>query len=304
MKDVQDKKRNLLATFSASFPRWHKLSTLLAGYFFQRKLKGCARVALEWTEGKNNEKESTNISLFVRARHRMEVHTLYVCASARWDVRWSTVPQFGQKVNNYSAYSVIMVPVSIAARVEGGRLVDSCSLVMKYRHRGATYTWIFINTSLTVMRPEQVGRDTRTSEWGASARMQRGKRRWSSPRRNTALKRAAAAHPLALTCVSPQAPRTPHPCLFLLHFCSIEGTCLENSVSFEMKWVPHFICGKCVKQLARLQSFKETQNCLFLRNFCSILFFLLQIKMHVNKRLEMNRIRMLRERETHNLQAC
>lgn len=67
--------------------------------------------------------------------------------------------EFGQKVNNYSAYSVIMVAVSLAAREEGAPSRLSF-LVMKYRQRAALYTWIFINTGLTVMRPEQVGWDT------------------------------------------------------------------------------------------------------------------------------------------------
>lgn len=35
-------------------------------------------------------------------------------------IRWSAVSEFGQRVNNYSAYSVIMVPVSLAAAEEGG----------------------------------------------------------------------------------------------------------------------------------------------------------------------------------------
>ena len=85
--------------------------------------------------------------------------TLCVCVSQQWCLRWSAVSEFGQKVNNYSAYSVIMVPVSPAAGEEGAtsRLGSS---VMKYRHRGALYTWIFLNTGLTVMRAEQVGWDT------------------------------------------------------------------------------------------------------------------------------------------------
>ncbi|CAB1448241.1 unnamed protein product [Pleuronectes platessa] len=52
-----------------------------------------------------------------------------------------------------------MVPVSLAAGEEGAPSRLSSS-VMKYRHRAALYTWIFINTGLTVMRPEQVGWDT------------------------------------------------------------------------------------------------------------------------------------------------
>lgn len=77
------------------------------------------------------------------------------CPSARW----SAVSEFGQKVNNYSAYSVIMAPVRPATGEEGAPSRLSSS-VMKYRHRGALYTWIFINTGLTVMSPEQVGWDT------------------------------------------------------------------------------------------------------------------------------------------------
>lgn len=84
---------------------------------------------------------------------------MYVWVSQCPCIRWSAVSEFGQKVNNYSAYSVIMVPVSLAAGEEGAPSRLS-SLVMKYRHRGALYTWIFINTGLTVMRPEQVGWDT------------------------------------------------------------------------------------------------------------------------------------------------
>lgn len=91
---------------------------------------------------------------------------VYTCAwapcvfvSLCWSARWSAVPEFGQKVNNYSAYSVIMVPVSPATREEGAPSRLSSS-VMKYRHWGALYTWIFINTGLTVMSPEQVGWDT------------------------------------------------------------------------------------------------------------------------------------------------
>lgn len=123
---------------------------------------------------------------------------LYVCVSLCWCVRWSAVSEFGQKVNNYSAYSVIMVPVSPAAGEEGATSRLS-SLVMKYRHRGALYTWIFINTGLTVMRPEQVGWDThirvRSIRQEAEGEMVKTSGR-SSPCRNTALSRAEVAHPL------------------------------------------------------------------------------------------------------------
>lgn len=37
---------------------------------------------------------------------------VYVC------LRWSAVPEFGRRVNNYSAYSVIMVPVRAAAALQ------------------------------------------------------------------------------------------------------------------------------------------------------------------------------------------
>lgn len=85
---------------------------------------------------------SVSICLSVEVCFFSDVCTaLYVC----WCGRWSAVSQFGQKVNNYSAYSVIMVPVSSAAGGRGAaaRLNPS---VMKYRHRGALYTWIFIKT--------------------------------------------------------------------------------------------------------------------------------------------------------------
>lgn len=109
------------------------------------------------------EQISVSICLSVCVCSCMYVYTCawaaYVCVSLRRCVRWSVVSEFGQKVNNYSAYSVIMVPVSPAAGEEGAPSRLSSS-VMKYRHRGALYTWIFINTGLTVMRPEQVGWDT------------------------------------------------------------------------------------------------------------------------------------------------
>lgn len=99
------------------------------------------------------------VFLSVRTHVHGAARPVCACSSEPVCVRWSAVSEFGQKVNNYSAYSVIMVPVSPAAGEEGapGRLSSS---VMKYRHRGALYTWIFINTGLTVMRPEQVGWDT------------------------------------------------------------------------------------------------------------------------------------------------
>lgn len=121
----------------------------------------------------------------------------YVCVPPRRCVRWSAVSEFGQKVNNYSAYSVIMVPVSLAAGEEGAHSRLSSS-VMKYRHRGALYTWIFINTGLTVMRPEQVGWDThirvRSIRQEAVGETVKTSGR-SSPWRNEALQRAEAAHP-------------------------------------------------------------------------------------------------------------
>lgn len=43
-----------------------------------------------------------------------------MCLCRCWSVRWSAVSEFGQKVNNYSAYSVIMVPVNPATGEEGG----------------------------------------------------------------------------------------------------------------------------------------------------------------------------------------
>eukprot|EP00064_Thunnus_orientalis_P001001 superscaffoldBa00000061_g1002 len=49
---------------------------------------------------------------------------------------------------------------STSIKREEGAPSRLSSSVMKYRHRGALYTWIFINTGLTVMRPEQVGWDT------------------------------------------------------------------------------------------------------------------------------------------------
>lgn len=126
---------------------------------------------------------------------------MYVCVPPCRCVRWSAVSEFGQKVNNYSAYSVIMVPVSPAAGEEGAPSRLSSS-VMKYRHRGALYTWIFINTGLTVMRPEQVGWDThirvRSIRQEAVGEMVKTSGR-SSPCRNAALQRAEAAHPLVPT---------------------------------------------------------------------------------------------------------
>lgn len=124
-----------------------------------------------------------------------------MCVTPCRCVRWSAVSEFGQKVNNYSAYSVIMVPVSPAAGEEGAPSRLSSS-VMKYRHRGALYTWIFINTGLTVMRPEQVGWDThirvRSIRQEAVGETVKTSGR-SSPCRNAALQRAETAHPLAPT---------------------------------------------------------------------------------------------------------
>lgn len=129
---------------------------------------------------------------------------LYVYVPQCRCVRWSAVSEFGQKVNNYSAYSVIMVPVSLAAGEEGAPSRLSSS-VMKYRHRGALYTWIFINTGLTVMRPEQVGWDThirvRSIRQEAVGGLVKTSGR-SSPCRNVALQRAEAAHPLVPTYTS------------------------------------------------------------------------------------------------------
>lgn len=50
---------------------------------------------------------------------------VYPCAWAVFEppcrsARWSAVSEFGQKVNNYSAYSVIMVAVSPAPEEGGG----------------------------------------------------------------------------------------------------------------------------------------------------------------------------------------
>ncbi len=86
----------------------------------------------------------------------MSSECVRVCAC----VRWSAVSEFGQKVNNYSAYSVIMVPVSPAAGEEGAPSRLSSS-VMKYRHRGALYTWIFINTGMLFLTgtPQQTPPD-------------------------------------------------------------------------------------------------------------------------------------------------
>lgn len=92
-----------------------------------------------------------------------------------------------------------MVPVSLAAGEEGAPSRLSSS-VMKYRHRGALYTWIFINTGLTVMRPEQVGWDThirvRSIRQEAVRKTVKTSGR-SSPCRNTAQHGAEAAHPPA-----------------------------------------------------------------------------------------------------------
>lgn len=160
-------KRLVLWTYTTIIICSHQ--TLLQGY--SQSANGNVLLMLPAQAGvlkrKNNENERPNIckylfvsgSVFlrgcvVRARRRC------VCARLRARcARWSAVSKFGQKVNNYSAYSVIMVSVSPAAGEEGatGRLSSS---VMKYRHRGALYTWIFINTGLTVMRAEQVGWDT------------------------------------------------------------------------------------------------------------------------------------------------
>lgn len=137
-----------------------------------------------------------SVCVCVPVRRCVRAHERCMCACPC--VRWSAVSEFGQKVNNYSAYSVIMVPVSPAAGEEGATSRLS-SLVMKYRHRGALYTWIFINTGLTVMRPEQVGWDThirvRSIRQEAEGEMVKTSGR-SSPCRNTALSRAEVAHPL------------------------------------------------------------------------------------------------------------
>lgn len=76
------------------------------------------------TEGKNNGKEIANVckylfvSVCVPARVYTRAGAVFepLCRSARW----SAVSEFGQKVNNYSAYSVIMVPVSPAPEEGGG----------------------------------------------------------------------------------------------------------------------------------------------------------------------------------------
>lgn len=137
--------------------------------FLQCKWQSIVHVACihGCTEWKNNGNERANICKYLSAcvflYGRVYMCMSIVCVRASvcvWVcVRWSAVSEFGQKVNNYSAYSVIMVPVSLAAGEEGAPSRLSSS-VMKYRHRGALYTWIFINTGLTVMRPEQVGWDT------------------------------------------------------------------------------------------------------------------------------------------------
>ncbi|KAK9542805.1 hypothetical protein VZT92_000636 [Zoarces viviparus] len=97
-----------------------------------------------------------------------------------------------------------MVPVSPAAEEEGAPSRLSSS-VMKYRHRGALHTWIFINTGLTVMRPEQVGWDThirvRSIRQEAVGETVKTSGR-SSPCRDAALQRAVAAHPLIPTYTS------------------------------------------------------------------------------------------------------
>ena len=178
------------------------------------------------TEGKkNNRNESANICkyLFVSVCvcSYMDVctcaWTVYVCVPLRRCVRWSAVSEFGQKVNNYSAYSVIMVPVSLAAGEEGAPSRLSSS-VMKYRHRGALYTWIFINTGLTVMRPEQVGWDThirvRSIRQEAVGETVKTSGR-SSPCRNETLQRDEAAHPPVPTHMS-DLKLTTSKCLFLL----------------------------------------------------------------------------------------
>lgn len=170
-----------------------------------QKYRLCCPQTHTW---KNNGNEGVNICkyLFVSVCVSVWMRVLYMCVSNVCMcvsqcpcVRWSAVSEFGQKVNNYSAYSVIMVPVSLAAGEEGAPSRLSSS-VMKYRHRGALYTWIFINTGLTVMRPEQVGWDThirvRSIRQEAVGKTVKTSGR-SSPCRNTALQRAEAAHPLA-----------------------------------------------------------------------------------------------------------
>lgn len=92
------------------------------------------------------------------------MHTL-VCVCVC--LRWSAVPEFGRRVNNYSAYSVIMVPVRAAAALQYTGPCRLRSMVMNGRRWGAHCTWIFINTGLTVMRPEQVGWDTHITELDA-----------------------------------------------------------------------------------------------------------------------------------------
>lgn len=187
--------------------RW--LSPNIAvGMFLQCKWQSTVHVActpMVALKGKimgMKEQISVSICLSPCVCSHMDVCTcawaVYVCVSLCRCVRWSAVSEFGQKVNNYSAYSVIMVPVSPAAGEEGAPSRLSSS-VMKYRHRGALYTWIFINTGLTVMRPEQVGWDThirvRSIRQEAVGETVKTSGR-SSPCRNAALQRAQAAHPL------------------------------------------------------------------------------------------------------------
>lgn len=70
---------------------------------------------------------------------------------------------------------------------------------------GAFYTWIFINTGLTVMSPEQVGWDThirvRSIRQEAVGEMVKTSGR-SSLCRNAALQRAETARPLTLAYTS------------------------------------------------------------------------------------------------------
>lgn len=163
---------------------------------------------------------------------------MHVCVSQCRCVRWSAVSEFGQKVNNYSAYSVIMVPVSLAAGEEGAPSRLSSS-VMKYRHRGALYTWIFINTGLTVMRPEQVGWDTHIRVRSIRQEAVGKTSGRSSPCRNTSLQRAEAAHPHLPSATSDSKQLN----VFLL--CS-SNMCVSHK-EFRLNSINHPISKVCMK---------------------------------------------------------
>lgn len=188
---------------------------------------------------------------------------VYTCARALcvfvslcWSVRWSAVLEFGQKVNNYSAYSVIMVPVSPATREEGAPSRLSSS-VMKYRHWGALYTWIFINTGLTVMSPEQVG-------WDIHIRVR--------SIRQEAVGETVKTSKFTLQEHSPTASWGCTPTRTYIHICLKNNNKKQWLNVYSLLYAAwKFACGTCGK-LASWKLHKNSLNCLFQWHFYTLIW--------------------------------